>query len=72
MLLQHGATPLTRAWIDWQEKRRRHEEEDSHWSENDAVMAAVEAGHVGVLRLLLQHLSREPIKGPRQRETMDR
>lgn len=38
----------------------------------DAVLAAATEGHAGVLRLLLEHLSREPITYHKQTETMDR
>lgn len=38
----------------------------------DAVLAAIKAGHVGILRLLLERVMREPIKNAKHERAMDR
>lgn len=69
LLLEHHVTPCTRAWRYFDPEEADHE---AGWITHDAVLGAAKAGHAGVLRLLLKHLSREPVEDLTGGERRDR
>lgn len=68
MLLEHGASPMTRAWREWDPQDAR----GTGWGDRDAVLAAVEAGDKPAVDLFLQRICREPVQSPEQVEAIDR
>lgn len=73
ILLDHGASYLNREWLKWMsDEYQRDEHADYDADAYEAVLAAAKAGHVGVVRLVLQRVMRRPITSCDQAEVTDR